>query len=252
MPITALQSTPPRPRSNAPARAAAAKPQPLDSVKLSAPIETPEQAVLLPAVNAMLLNAITFDVAIAAMGEASLSMPMHLAVGDHQGDITYSLPLGTNVMKGEGSMDGKPFREQWTFGKKLEIAGSIGDIPQHLTVTFDDKSWNVSGHVGATKVDEKLQFSSSWQKSITDVQGTVGASAVKQTVENGYASADGKSDASMHGDLQGAPCTAEAHFQTLKDRIVMQASGQSGAVAWSASSQAIYTPSQPPDQGANR
>jgi hypothetical protein len=214
---------------------------------------TAQQALTLPALNPLMLNQMTFDVAIAGLGNASLQFPMQWQIGEDKADVTYSLPLGTDTMVADGTVAGQKFHEEWKFGNTLQITGQIGDVTEKLDISFakEGQTWTVKGQVGDVDVQQTLQFKSKADKDVIDVDGSVGGQTLSQQVLAYRASSDGVSQNTMQGNLAGTPLDANATMHALKDRIDMQASGQNGTLSWSMHGQAIYIDPQPePDPPA--
>ncbi|HEY3999000.1 MAG TPA: hypothetical protein VGO93_09065 [Candidatus Xenobia bacterium] len=215
------------------------------------PFQRPEDTVVFPAMNPLLLKSLEFDVEINGMaGGSSLHAPLQLTVGSKSGDLTYDLPLVGNQMKGTGTFDGKPLDETWTFSQmQLKVDGHYDGAEEHLVIAVDDKGvQHVTGTVGQYAVKEDI---TSWDKTATEgyvVDGTIGASKIHQEYEQNHAGQDGKWQTTM----QGTASSASSHFATLHDRHQFDAQGQNGHTAWTATGAMIFVPdpnAPPPSDG---
>ncbi|MHB2017948.1 MAG: hypothetical protein ACYCW6_13440 [Candidatus Xenobia bacterium] len=199
-------------------------------------VVSPRSVAAFPAVNPLMLNHMLLNLEVSGLADAPMSAPYHLSIGDASGDVTYTLDPKKPGMQASGTFDGKPFSEQWTFGQQFKIDGRVGDADEHLTMDFNPSGdWHVQGTVGGVAVDETEQT-----KSGADADHLTTTGTLQEKVDVTHANANGDYGATE----AGTPLTGQATFHTLKDRITIDASGQSGELPWQITGAAIFGPSE--------
>lgn len=179
------------------ARAAAftAPPPPPDSAE-PAPvidfsrIDTPQEAALMPALNAACFLMQLNSIASAAAGHLGVASSVHMAMGSKdEARIEYKMPDPSSLTyEGRGTIAGQPIEETWTYDSEQggwSIGGQIGERFENLLLTQNpDGSLFLHGTIDHVKVVETIKQGDDGNSVI--FSGRIGKENVQQTLTFGF------------------------------------------------------------------
>lgn len=214
------------------AAVSSAPPDSADSAIDFSRIDTPQEAALMPALNAasflLHLNAITS----AATGHFGVTSSVQMAMGEKdEARIDYKMPdPSTLTYEGRGTMAGLPIEETWTYDSELggwSIGGQIGERFENLLLTQNpDGSLFLHGTVDHVKVVETITQQP--DGNTVTFSGRIGSDNLQQTLTFGF---DDRGYETVHveGALGGRPISFNQSVQP--DGALVKSSVGEGLIA---------------------
>lgn len=185
-------------------------------------IDTPEEAALMPALNAacfmLQLNAITS----AAAGNLGVASSVHMAMGEKdEARIEYKMPdPSTLTYEGRGTLAGQPIEETWAYDSEQggwSIGGQIGGRFENLLLTQNpDGSLFLRGTVDHVKVVETIKQGD--DGNTFSFQGRIGNHDLQQILTVGV-DARGNETMRVEGTLGNRPISFDHAVQPEGARV---------------------------------
>lgn len=180
-------------------------------------IDTPEKAVLVPALNPTALIVLGAGLADSAKNNNGFGSNLMLTLGNTNPNfgLSYSTDDAIhNQMQGMGTLAQNGVQETWTLdvaSGALSIEGTIGQSQECLKlVPGADGATHIDGMVGTQEVHETLTLQTTDGSPALVWDGTVGGEKVHQ--EMSFQTSDGKQGFHVTGSLGSAPITSDVEI----------------------------------------
>lgn len=194
-------------------------------------VDSPEKAILLPALGASSNSILTEAMAMMSNGGPDEVASLQMVNDTTTFSLNYKSDAASNSLIGQGHIGGVDFQETWTSkddnNATIVVTGKIGKSDENLEITEDVDGTHIDGTIGSVAVHEVISDSAgSDPNSVIGYtwDGTVGGKAYKQQYNLGELNGSSR-PVSIQGSLGNAPVTMTGQEYPMSNGYAVAAQG---------------------------